>query len=125
MARIEHDELAEMPWIDLTSGHVRRAVGWPPKQGAPGSWKLNQRYLHDIGALRFGGIEDGVLRLEAAGNGPRRRAVVRRSLRTAHLIEPRAHPSMTCSKDDLLEGWTGRLKKHPITRGMQCVPCMR
>ena len=70
VARVEHDELVDMLWIDLTSVYVRRAMGRLPKQDAHAPGKLSQSYLRDIGALRFGRIEDGVFRFETAG--PRR-----------------------------------------------------
>ena len=48
--------------MDLTSGYVQRAVAMLPKQGAKPPWRVYQNYAKDIGLLRFGGIDDGVLR---------------------------------------------------------------
>ena len=51
-----------LPWVDFTSGYFQRALGILPKQGAGKPWKLNQNYLSDVLALRFGSVNDGVLR---------------------------------------------------------------
>jgi cation diffusion facilitator CzcD-associated flavoprotein CzcO len=46
----------------LSSGYVRRAEGLLPRQGAHGPWIVRQDYLRDVPTLRFGPIDDGVLR---------------------------------------------------------------
>ena len=50
------------PWVDFSSGYFQRAIDRLPKQGATKPWKLNQNYLADVVALRFGRLDDGVLR---------------------------------------------------------------
>lgn len=55
-------EVALLPWVDFSSGYFQRAAELLPRQGASKPWKLNQNYLSDILALRFGAIDDGVLR---------------------------------------------------------------
>ena len=65
--QIDPGQMVETPWIDLSSGYVKRAVARLPKQGARSPWRLNQSYLRDIVALRFGRIDDGVLRFDAVG----------------------------------------------------------
>jgi hypothetical protein len=65
VARIDDAERAGTPWIDLTSGYVQRAVGRLPRQGAHAPWRLHQSYLRDIAVLRYGRIDDGVLRFDA------------------------------------------------------------
>ena len=50
-----------LPWTDLSSGYFQRAAGRLPRQGATAPWKLNQNYLSDLVALRFGAVDDGVL----------------------------------------------------------------
>ena len=60
------------PFMDLTSGYVRRAVDRLPKQGAAAPWLVNQNYLSDIAQLRFGRIDDGVLRFAAPAAAPAR-----------------------------------------------------
>jgi len=62
---IDESDMVEMPWVDFSSGYVRRALASLPRQGASAPWRLNQNYLIDIGVLRFGRIDDGVLRFAA------------------------------------------------------------
>jgi cyclohexanone monooxygenase len=64
--------VGEVPFLDFTSGYVRRALTVLPKQGARRPWRLYQNYLLDLLTLRFGRIEDGTLvlgRREQAGKG--------------------------------------------------------
>ena len=51
------------PFLDFSSGYVRRALDILPNQGAARPWRLYQNYLLDLFTLRFGRIEDGVLTL--------------------------------------------------------------
>jgi cation diffusion facilitator CzcD-associated flavoprotein CzcO len=53
--------------VDFSSGYMQRSIDQWPKQGAAAPWRAHQSYFADLKALRFGPIEDGVLRLE----GPR------------------------------------------------------
>ncbi len=53
--------MALLPWVDFSSGYFQRAADLLPRQGARKPWKLNQNYLSDVLALRFGSIDDGVL----------------------------------------------------------------
>jgi cation diffusion facilitator CzcD-associated flavoprotein CzcO len=50
----------------LNSGYVRRAEGLLPRQGTNGPWRVRQDYLRDVPVLRFGPIDDGVLRFTRA-----------------------------------------------------------
>lgn len=59
------------PFLDFTSGYVLRAQHLLPRQGARAPWQVYQNYLKDLFMIRFGRIEDGVLRLGAAGALPR------------------------------------------------------
>lgn len=49
------------PWIDFSSGYVRRSLHLFAKQGSRAPWKLYQNYPRDILLLRFGKLDDGVL----------------------------------------------------------------
>jgi len=53
----------EAPFLDFNSGYVERARHLLPKQGAIKPWQVYQNYLRDLLTIRFGCIEDGVLRL--------------------------------------------------------------
>ena len=52
------------PWLDLKSGYVLRSAAALPKQGVTPPWRLHQNYLRDIGVLRFGRIDDGILQFD-------------------------------------------------------------
>lgn len=47
----------EAPFLDFTSGYVRRAAAKLPRQGKRKPWRLNQNYARDVMALKFGGID--------------------------------------------------------------------
>ncbi len=55
-------DLGEEPWLDFSSGYVQRAIDRFPKQGAKKPWKQHQNYALDIMALRYGGVDDGVMK---------------------------------------------------------------
>jgi monooxygenase len=55
-------DTALLPWVDFSSGYFQRAAGMLPKQGLRKPWKLNQNYLSDLIAMRFGAVDDGILR---------------------------------------------------------------
>jgi cyclohexanone monooxygenase len=62
----QHDgALTPQPFLDFTSGYVVRASERLPKQGPSAPWRVHQNYLLDLLALRFGRLEDGVLRFSA------------------------------------------------------------
>ncbi|MCD2519120.1 NAD(P)/FAD-dependent oxidoreductase [Massilia sp. G4R7] len=54
----------ETPFLDFDSGYVERARHLLPQQGAVKPWRVYQNYLRDLLTIRFGRIEDGVLRLK-------------------------------------------------------------
>jgi len=56
--------VGEIPFLDFTSGYVKRALEVLPKQGERRPWRLYQNYWLDLLTLRFGKIEDGTLALE-------------------------------------------------------------
>ncbi|MDQ3573054.1 MAG: NAD(P)/FAD-dependent oxidoreductase [Actinomycetota bacterium] len=58
----EHDPtVEELPFIDFTSGYVRRSIDQFPKQGSKPPWRLYQNYPRDIRVVRRGELEDGVM----------------------------------------------------------------
>jgi cation diffusion facilitator CzcD-associated flavoprotein CzcO len=52
----------ERPFMDLTSGYVRRSLHLLPKQGARAPWRHPQNYLRDVFTMRRRGFDDGALR---------------------------------------------------------------
>lgn len=63
-------EVAEAPFLDFSSGYVERARHILPKQGARKPWRVYQNYLRDLLTIRYGRVDDGVLRFGAAGELP-------------------------------------------------------
>ena len=63
------ESVAEEPFLDFSSGYVKRAIGSFPKQGSKRPWKLDQNYVLDILNLRFGDVDDGTIEFD----GPARR----------------------------------------------------
>jgi monooxygenase len=49
------------PWLDFSSGYVKRSLHLFPKQGSKAPWKQYQNYLRDIVTLRFGKLDDGAM----------------------------------------------------------------
>jgi cation diffusion facilitator CzcD-associated flavoprotein CzcO len=58
--------VAELPWLDFSSGYVQRALHVLPKQGATKPWRLYQNYALDMMALRFGKVDDGTMQFSRA-----------------------------------------------------------
>jgi monooxygenase len=50
------------PWLNLSSGYIARVTEKLPKQGSKTPWKLHQNYVKDVISLKFGSVDDGVLR---------------------------------------------------------------
>jgi cation diffusion facilitator CzcD-associated flavoprotein CzcO len=55
-------EVTELPSLDFSSGYVQRSIAKLPKQGSKRPWRLYQNYALDIVALRYGKVDDGVMR---------------------------------------------------------------
>ena len=53
--------VAEAPWLNLTSGYIRRAEAILPRQGTEPPWKLHQNYALDMMMLRYGRIDDDTM----------------------------------------------------------------
>jgi monooxygenase len=53
--------IERQPWLDFSSGYVRRAMEKFPKQGSKAPWRLHQNYAMDLMGLRYARLEDGVL----------------------------------------------------------------
>jgi monooxygenase len=60
--------VAELPFIDFSSGYVQRSIDQFPKQGSKEPWRLRQNYPLDILSLRRGAIEDGAMQFSRAGS---------------------------------------------------------
>jgi monooxygenase len=62
--------LMPQPWLDFSSGYVTRAIGKFPKQGSRMPWRVHQNYARDLLSLRFGAVEDGVMKFSNPVNSP-------------------------------------------------------
>jgi cyclohexanone monooxygenase len=62
--------VATAPFLTFTSGYVQRAVDRLPKQGTRMPWQVRQSYLHDVRAMRWSRIDDGVLGFGTAASPP-------------------------------------------------------
>jgi len=54
--------IEQLPALDFSSGYVQRALATLPKQGSKRPWRLFQNYAFDIVTLRFGKVDDGVMK---------------------------------------------------------------
>jgi cation diffusion facilitator CzcD-associated flavoprotein CzcO len=62
-----HDaNLETLPFIDLKSGYVARAIDQFPRQGIKAPWRLYQNYARDIMMLKRGALEDGAIEFTKA-----------------------------------------------------------
>lgn len=58
------DGLERTPLMDFSAGYVKRAEHELPKQGPSWPWRLRMNYLGDLASLRYGRVDDGVMRFE-------------------------------------------------------------
>jgi cation diffusion facilitator CzcD-associated flavoprotein CzcO len=58
--------LTPLPFMDLKSGYVRRALDQMPKQGSKFPWRLYNNYWLDLATLRFTRLDDGKLEFSRA-----------------------------------------------------------
>ena len=62
--------VAPEPFLGFSSGYVQRAAALLPKQGARRPWQVYQNYVQDMFTIRFGRIDDGVMRFGPQGSLP-------------------------------------------------------
>ncbi len=62
VAKINDPQMQRIPFLDLASGYVDRAIDQFPKQGAKAPWRLYQNYLLDILKLRAGSVRDSAMK---------------------------------------------------------------
>jgi monooxygenase len=60
--RNDDTSVTPKPWVDFTSGYIRRARGKFPYQGSKRPWRLYQNYALDLMTLRYAAVDDGVMR---------------------------------------------------------------
>ncbi|GAA1821408.1 NAD(P)/FAD-dependent oxidoreductase [Planosporangium flavigriseum] len=60
--------VTEQPLLDFAAGYVLRSIDEFPRAGSRAPWRLGMSYAHDVVALRYGRIDDGVLRFKRRSN---------------------------------------------------------
>jgi monooxygenase len=56
--RNDDPAMERLPWVDFSSGYIKRAVDKFPKQGSRRPWRLHQNYALDLMGLRYGSVRD-------------------------------------------------------------------
>ena len=56
--RVGGERLEPVPFLDFSSGYVRRSIDRFPKQGDRKPWRVHQNYIRDLMALKFGSVDD-------------------------------------------------------------------
>ncbi|KUI31425.1 NAD(P)/FAD-dependent oxidoreductase [Mycobacterium sp. GA-2829] len=54
-------DVERLPFVDLTSGYIKRALDQLPKSGGKAPWRLKQNYLVDLRVIRNAKLDDGAL----------------------------------------------------------------
>ncbi|HEU0316655.1 MAG TPA: FAD-containing monooxygenase EthA, partial [Solirubrobacteraceae bacterium] len=58
------------PLLDFEAGYVLRSLADLPKSGSKAPWRLRMNYAADVLALRFGAVDDGVMRFSSPALAP-------------------------------------------------------
>lgn len=59
--RNRNRKIHPIPFVEMSSGYIQRALSRLPQQGSESPWKLYQNYVLDMALLRFGRIRDGAM----------------------------------------------------------------
>ncbi|MEZ0339467.1 flavin-containing monooxygenase [Mycobacterium sp. pV006] len=59
-------DVERLPFVDLTSGYIQRALDRLPKSGSKAPWRLKQNYLVDLQVIRRGKVDDKALEFSRA-----------------------------------------------------------
>jgi cation diffusion facilitator CzcD-associated flavoprotein CzcO len=57
--RLDDPAMGYQPWIDFSSGYIKRYIDQFPKQGVRAPWRLYQNYALDTLSLKLGSLDDG------------------------------------------------------------------
>ncbi len=74
VARNDDPTIVERPLLDFTPNYVLRSLAHLPKSGSRAPWRLRMNYAADVVALRFGSVDDGVMRFSSPDPPAGRRA---------------------------------------------------
>ena len=59
--RNNNPDMEKRPYLDFSSGYIRRSLNKLPSQGSDHPWRLYQNYITDVRHFRFDSLEDGVM----------------------------------------------------------------
>ena len=59
---VDNEGVENIPFIEMNSGYIKRALDKVPKQGQKSPWRLYQNYIRDMAMLRFAKVDDGILK---------------------------------------------------------------
>jgi monooxygenase len=62
--------VTDRPMLDFQSGYVQRAIHEFPRSGSRSPWRVRMNYPYDLLVLRYGRINDGVLRFSRRRAAP-------------------------------------------------------
>ncbi|MGI8802165.1 MAG: flavin-containing monooxygenase [Solirubrobacteraceae bacterium] len=65
--RNDDPTIERQPLLDFQAGYVLRSLPGLPKAGSRAPWRLRMNYAADLGALRYGSVDDGVMRFSSGG----------------------------------------------------------
>lgn len=54
-------QVADVPFLNFTSGYVQRAADLLPRQGDRRPWQVYQNYMQDKFTIQYGRVDDGVM----------------------------------------------------------------
>jgi monooxygenase len=72
--RLPPGPVERQPFLDFSSGYVKRAAASLPGQGAKAPWRVHQNYLRDLTALSLRPVADEAMEFRRARSEPSRRA---------------------------------------------------
>ncbi|MFS2318883.1 flavin-containing monooxygenase [Maricaulis sp. D1M11] len=61
------ENLETQPLLNLSSGYIKRAESWLPRQGFEAPWRTYQNYVQDMLTIRYGQLDDGALHFYRPG----------------------------------------------------------
>jgi len=67
---VDDEKMENIPFIDMNSGYISRALNKVPKQGIKSPWRLYQNYIRDMAMLRLGRVDDGILKFTQTSEQP-------------------------------------------------------
>ncbi len=63
--RNDDPTLESRPLLDFSAGYVLRSLAELPKQGSKAPWKVRMNYPADLMSLRYGSVDDGVMKFSS------------------------------------------------------------